>query len=81
MNKYTEADANRTHQAMVEQLIDICIQNWKDVTDPLHAKMWYQVAARLESIKKPDYDAWTMARILNQANMNAQELSSKEEAK
>jgi len=73
MNKYTEADANRTHKATVEHLIDICIQNWKDVTDPLQAKMWYQVAARLEEIRTPDYDEWTMARILNQTNMNAQE--------
>ena len=73
MNKYTEADVNRTHKATVECLIDMCIQGWKDSTEPLQAKMWYQVAARLEEIKEPDYDIWTMARILNQANMNAQE--------
>lgn len=73
MNKYTEADANRTHKAMVEQLIDICIQNWKDVTDPLHARMWYSVAAQLESIREADYSMYDMERILAQANMNAQE--------
>jgi hypothetical protein len=81
MNKYTEADVNRTHKAMVEQLIDMCIQNWKDVSDPLHARMWYAVAAQLENIREADYSVYDMERILAQANMNAQELSSKEEAK
>jgi len=73
MNKYTEADVNRTHKAMVEQLIDMCIQSWKDAPDPLHSKMWYQVAAQLEEIREADYDIWTMGRILAQANINAQE--------
>ena len=73
MNKYTEADVNRTHKAMVDQLIDMCIQNWKDVSDPLHAKMWYVVAAGLEGVREPDYSMHDMERILAQANMNAQE--------
>lgn len=73
MNKYTEADVNRTHKATVETLIDMCIQSWKDSTEPLQAKMWYQVAARLEEIRTADYDDWTMARILAQTNMNVQE--------
>ena len=73
MNKYTEADVNRTHQAMVEQLIDMCIQNWKDVSDPLHARVWYAVAAQLEGIREADYSMYDMERILAQANMNAQE--------
>ena len=73
MNKYTEADVNRTHKAMVEQLIDMCIQNWKDVSDPLHARVWYAVAARLESIREADYSMHDMERILAQANMNKQE--------
>ena len=73
MNKYTEADVNRTHKAMVEQLIDICLNNWKDVSDPLHARVWYAVAARLESIREADYSMYDMERILAQANMNAQE--------
>ena len=73
MNKYTEADVNRTHKAMVDQLIDMCIQNWKEVSDPLHAKMWYAVAARLEDVREADYSIYDMERILAQANMNAQE--------
>ena len=73
MKKYTEADVNRTHKAMVEQLIDMCIKNWKDVSDPLHARMWYAVAAQLEIIREPEYTVWMMERILAQANMNAQE--------
>lgn len=73
MNKYTEADVNRTHQAMVEQLIDICIQNWKDVSDPLHARVWYAVASQLEFIREANYPTEMMERILAQANMNAQE--------
>ena len=81
MNKYTEADVNRTHKASVEELIDICLNNWREVSDPLEARTWYAVAAQLEGIKEADYDEWTMARILAQANMNAQELSSKEEVK
>ena len=81
MNKYTEADVNRTHKAMVEQLIDMSIQNWRDVSDPLQSRTWYAVAAQLEGIREPNYDTWTMERILAQANMNAQELSSKEEVK
>lgn len=72
MNKYTEADVNRTHKATVETLIDLCIQSWKDSTEPLQAKMWYSVAAQLESIREADYSMHDMARILNQANMNAQ---------
>ena len=73
MNKYTEADVNRTHKAMVEQLIYICIQNWKDVSDPLHAKMWDVGAAGLEGGREPDYFMHDMERILAQANMNKQE--------
>lgn len=73
MNKYTEADVNRTHKATVEELIDICLNNWREVSDPLEARTWYAVAAKLESIKEADYDIWTMGRILAQANMNAQE--------
>ena len=73
MNKYTEADVNRTHKAMVEQLIDICLDNWRNAPDHLHSRVWYAVAAKLESIKEADYDDWTMGRILAQANMNAQE--------
>jgi len=73
MNKYTEADVNRTHKAMVEQLIDICIKNWKDCTTPLQSRMWYAVAANLESIREADYSMHDMERILAQANMNAQE--------
>ena len=73
MNKYTEADVNRTHQGIVEQLIDMCIQNWKDVSDPLHARTWYAVAAKLESIREADYSMYDMERILATANINAQE--------
>jgi|TARA_R100000479_G_scaffold114387_1_gene57927 hypothetical protein len=73
MNKYTEADVNRTHQGIVEQLIDMCIQNWKNCTTPLHSRMWYAVAAKLEGIKEADYSMYDMERILAQANMNAQE--------
>lgn len=73
MNKYTEADVNRTHKAMVEHLIDLSIQNWKDVSNPLQSRMWYAIAARLESIKEADYSMYDMERILAQANMNAQE--------
>ena len=73
MGKYTEADVNRTHKAMVEQLIDMCIQNWKDASDPLHSRMWYAVGACLEFVREPDYDMHDMERILAQANMNAQE--------
>mgnify|MGYP003148025469 FL=1 len=73
MNKYTEADVNRTHKSSVEELIDICLNNWREVSDPLEARTWYAVAAKLESIKEADYDEWTMARILAQAKMNAQE--------
>lgn len=73
MNKYTESDVNRTHKAMVEQLIDICIQSWKDAPDPLHSRVWYAVAGELESIREADYSMHMMERILTQANMNAQE--------
>lgn len=73
MNKYTEADVNRTHKSSVEELIDTCLNNWREVSDPLEARTWYAVAARLEGIKEADYDDWTMSRILAQANMNAQE--------
>lgn len=73
MNKYTEADVNRTHQAMVEQLIDMCIQNWKDVSNPLQSRVWYAIAAQLEGIREADYSVYDMERILVQANMNAQE--------
>ena len=35
MNKYTEADVNRTHKIMVEELIDQLLQGWKVEDDPL----------------------------------------------
>tara|TARA_R100000278_G_C5466166_1_gene162736 strand:+ start:574 stop:810 length:237 start_codon:yes stop_codon:yes gene_type:complete len=73
MNKYTEADVNRTHKAMVEHLIDLSIQNWKDVSDPLQSRVWYAVAAQLESIREADYSVYDMERILATANINAQE--------
>ena len=75
MNKYTEADVNRTHQATVETLIDLCIQSWKAHAphDPLQARVWYAIAAQLEGIREADYSMYDMERILNQANMNAQE--------
>jgi|TARA_B100000085_G_C18109962_1_gene336802 hypothetical protein len=72
MNKYTEADVNRTHKGMVEDLIDHCIKNWKNCTTPLRSRMWYAVASQLESIKEADYSSYDMERILEQANMNAQ---------
>ena len=73
MNKYTEADVNRTHKASVEELIDICLNNWREVSDPLEARTWYAVAAQLESIKEADYSVYDMERILATANINAQE--------
>ena len=81
MNKYTEADVNRTHKATVECLIDMCIQSWKDSTEPLQARVWYAVAGQLESLREADYSMYEIERILATANMSAQELSSKEEAK
>ena len=73
MNKYTEADVNRTHKATVECLIDMCIQSWKDSTEPLQARMWYAVAGQLESLREADYSSYDMERILATANINAQE--------
>lgn len=73
MNKYTEADVNRTHKATVECLIDMCIQSWKDSHEPLQARMWYAVAGQLESIREADYSSYDMERILATANINAQE--------
>lgn len=73
MNKYTEADVNRTHQAIVEELIDICLNNWREVSNPLEARLFYAVAAQLEGIKEANYSMYNMDRILAQANMNAQE--------
>ena len=73
MTKYTEADVNRTHKSSVEELIDICLNNWREVSDPLEARTWYAVAAQLEGIKEADYSMYDMDRILAQANMNKQE--------
>lgn len=73
MNKYTEADVNRTHKIMVEELIDQLLQGWKVEDDPLRERMFYAVAAKLEGIREPDYSMYEMERILVQANMNAQE--------
>ena len=73
MNKYTEADVNRTHKIMVEELIDQHLQGWKVEDDPLRERMFYAVAAVLEGIREPDYSMYEMERILAQANMNAQE--------
>ena len=73
MNKYTEADVNRTHKSSVEELIDICLNNWREVSNPLEARTWYAVAAQLEGVKEADYSMYDMERILAQANMNEQE--------
>ena len=73
MNKYTESDVNRTHKAMVEQLIDICLDNFRSASDPLHSRVWYSVAANLESVREADYSMYDMDRILATANINAQE--------
>jgi len=73
MNKYTEADVNRTHKIMVEELIDQLLQGWKVEDDPLRERMFYALAAQLEGIKEADYSMYDMERILAQANMNAQE--------
>ena len=73
MNKYTEADVNRTHKATVECLIDMCIQSWKTSNDPLRQRMFYALAAQLEGIREPDYSMYDMERILATANIIAQE--------
>ena len=73
MNKYTEADVNRTHKIMVEELIDQLLISWKTSNDPLRQRMFYALAAQLEGIREPDYSVYDMERILATANINAQE--------
>jgi hypothetical protein len=50
--KYTESDYKRTHQSIIEDMIDTCISKWHDQShDPLEARVCRNLAYALEDLR------------------------------
>ena len=53
--KYTESDYKRTHQGIIEDMIESCISKWLDpMSDPLEARVRRNLAYALEDLRKAE---------------------------
>ena len=64
MNKYTESDYKRMHQAYVEDIIDMLLTRWHHDKCPLTARVCRNLASELEAHRVPkveNLNVWVSA--------------------
>lgn len=76
MNKYTEADYNRMHQGIVEDMVDQLLGKWhNEECDPLEARVCRNLACMLERLRDANdnvenVNVWVSAANEEAANKN-----------